>query len=190
MIPSLPLKESFLRQHRTHARALPCNFTSCASLSFLRLFFLLFCAPTPHTPQRHIHRNGKRKRNMANYKYISPDELVELLDRPDSFHKVVVVDCRDADRDSGFIANSINAPTMSYTTEKYEQLAKQLFEEGKEIAVFHCAQSLIRGPKGANRFAMAQRAKGYSLPVVYVLRGGWDEFYDIYGDIRPDLIYV
>lgn len=128
--------------------------------------------------------------SMANYKYISPDELVELLDRPDSFHKVVVVDCRDADRDSGFIANSINAPTISYTTEMYEQLAKQLFEEKKEIAVFHCAQSLIRGPKGANRFAMAQKAKGYPLPVVYVLRGGWDDFYDMYGDTRPDLIYV
>ncbi|KPI90108.1 hypothetical protein ABL78_0753 [Leptomonas seymouri] len=127
---------------------------------------------------------------MANYLYIDPDELVELLDRPGSFHKVVVIDCRDEDRGNGFIANSIHAPTLSYTTKMYEQLAKQLFEEKKEIAVFHCAQSQVRGPKGANRFAMAQKANGYPLPVVYVLRGGFDEFYDMYGEFRPDLIYA
>ncbi|KAG5494830.1 hypothetical protein JIQ42_02446 [Leishmania sp. Namibia] len=127
---------------------------------------------------------------MANYSYMSPDELVELLDRPGSFTKVAVVDCRDSDRDCGIIVNSISVPTISSTAEVYEELAKTLFGEKKEIAVFHCAQSLIRGPKGANRFALAQKKLGYSLPVVYLLCGGWEAFYSMYGDVRPDLMYV
>lgn len=127
---------------------------------------------------------------MASYTYMAPDELVELLDKPDSFKKVAVVDCRDSDRDCGFIANSFSAPTISYTPQMYADLAKTLFEEKKEVAVFHCAQSLIRGPKGANRFVQAQKEHGYALPNVYVLRGGWEAFYDIYGDVRPDLMYV
>ncbi|KAK7201984.1 As/Sb Reductase [Novymonas esmeraldas] len=127
---------------------------------------------------------------MANYTYMNPDELVGLLDRPDSFSKLAVVDCRDSDRSCGFIANSISAPTVSYTAEMYASLAKTLFDEKKEIVVFHCAQSLIRGPKGANRFAQAQRELGYLLPAVYVLRGGWEAFHHIYGRTRPDLMYV
>ncbi|AIO01173.1 As/Sb Reductase [Leishmania panamensis] len=127
---------------------------------------------------------------MANYTYMNPDELVELLDKPDSFAKVAVIDCRDSDRDCGFIANSISMPTIRCSSEMYEGLAKALFDEKKEIAVFHCAQSLIRGPKGANRFALAQKKLGYPLPLVYVLRGGWEAFYNIYGHMRPDLMYV
>ncbi|KAG5470680.1 hypothetical protein LSCM1_01926 [Leishmania martiniquensis] len=127
---------------------------------------------------------------MANYTYMSPDELVELLDKPDSFTKVAVVDCRDSDRHCGIIVNSISVPTISSTAEVYEGLAKTLFEEGKEVVAFHCAQSLIRGPKGANRFALAQQKLGYPLPAVHVLRGGWEAFYNMYGDARPDLMYV
>ncbi|CAG9580412.1 As/Sb_Reductase [Leishmania major strain Friedlin] len=127
---------------------------------------------------------------MTNYTYIKPEELVELLDNPDSLVKAAVIDCRDSDRDCGFIVNSINMPTISCTEEMYEKLAKTLFEEKKELAVFHCAQSLVRAPKGANRFALAQKKLGYVLPAVYVLRGGWEAFYHMYGDVRPDLMYV
>ncbi|KAG5496335.1 hypothetical protein JKF63_02637 [Porcisia hertigi] len=125
---------------------------------------------------------------MANYAYMSPQELVELLSKPESLIEVAVVDCRDSDRSCGFIVNSISLPTLNSTTQMYNELAKRLFEEEKKIVVFHCAQSLVRGPKGANRFALAQKTAGYSLPAVYVLRGGWEAFYSLFGNVRPNLM--
>lgn len=124
---------------------------------------------------------------MANYQYMGSDELIALLDSPESAAKLTIVDCRDTDRSCGYFINSIHAPTISWKPSNYSDLAKSLWDEKKEIVVFHCAQSLIRGPKGANRFATAQKELGYPLPVIYVLRGGWEAFYATYGSSRQDL---
>ncbi|GET91617.1 hypothetical protein, conserved [Leishmania tarentolae] len=154
-----------------HARARSVLFTRAA-----------YCATLLYTSRCCV--------TMSNYAYMAPDELVEMLDNPDLLSKVAVIDCRDSDRNIGFLVNSISMPTISCTEEMYDGLAKTLFEEKKEIAVFHCAQSLVRGPKGANRFALAQKKLGYMIPAVYVLRGGWEAFYHRYGDVRPDLMHV
>ncbi|CCW60371.1 unnamed protein product [Phytomonas sp. EM1] len=124
---------------------------------------------------------------MASYHYIGVSELVELMDDPEHKAKLAVIDCRDADISEGFIVGSIHAPTISYTTDMYRCLAKKLLEGKIELAVFHCAMSQIRGPRGANRFALVQKELGLTLPKVAVLEGGWDAFYSLYGDTRRDL---
>jgi len=127
---------------------------------------------------------------MSAYHYMLAEELVALLDDPAKADKVAIIDCRDDDRNEGFIIGSIHAPTMMYSNDMYRSLATSLASEKKEYAVFHCALSQIRGPRGALRFAAAQRDLGYALPNVFVLKGGWEEFYMIYGNRRPDLMYV
>lgn len=127
---------------------------------------------------------------MANYTYLEPSELVVLLDDETKRTRLAVIDCRDDDRSEGFIINSIHAPAALYCEEMYSALAKSLAEEKVEIVVFHCALSQVRGPRGANRFALAQRAAGYALPNIFVLRGGWESFFASYGGTRPDLCMV
>lgn len=130
-----------------------------------------------------------KQKEMAAYRYMRPEELVELLDDPVQRPKLAIIDCRDDERNAGFIIGSLHAPTALYTDELYRSLAKSLFEEKIEIAVFHCQLSQVRGPRGALRFAAAQRDLGYALPNVFVLKGGWEAFYDLYGNCRPDLMY-
>lgn len=127
---------------------------------------------------------------MSDYTYLSPEEFVALLDDPLTREQVSTIDCRDTDREEGFIVGSIHAPAIVYTPAMYTELAKRLFEGGCVHAVFHCALSQVRGPKGAGRFVAAQRLAGYPLPNVYVLRGGWELFHATYRSTRPDLYYA
>lgn len=128
---------------------------------------------------------------MANYTYMAPKDLVAMLDDPASRTTLVVIDCRDGDRDDGYINGSLHAPSGAYTDAMYASLAKAFSAGGIVNAVFHCALSQVRGPKGANRFAIAkQGAGGCALPNVFVLSGGWESFYYVYGQTRKDLYTI
>lgn len=111
----------------------------------------------------------------------------------------VVVDVRDDDfNTSGHIKGCINVPSTSSVWSDEEELKKftQSFCTGtnapKEI-IFHCAQSLKRGPACARLFSkslsdinIGDQVPGQcddngtivSIPVVRVLRGGFQDFDD------------
>ncbi|RNF10950.1 As/Sb Reductase [Trypanosoma rangeli] len=124
----------------------------------------------------------------ANYTYMDPSELVALLDDGERCASVAVIDCRDDDRAEGFIVGSVHFPSSSQLERRIHELAASLEEEGRTVIVFHCSFSQVRGPRAANRFAAALREKAICTLSVYVLRGGWNYFYAVYGVSRPELI--
>eukprot|EP00796_Vickermania_ingenoplastis_P001523 gene1523-908_t len=125
---------------------------------------------------------------MASYTYVSPMDMVKWLDSPEERATLAIVDCRDEDRSEGWIINSIHMPSTAYTPQAFQALARSLSDAGMTRAVFHCALSQVRGPKGASRFVAAQQALGLTLPAVLVLSGGWENFYNVYADTRRDLM--
>ncbi|TLD36067.1 Cdc25 family phosphatase-like protein Ibp1 [Venturia nashicola] len=62
---------------------------------------------------------------------------------------IAVVDVRDSDHVGGHIAGSIHAPTPSLDW-KMPELVRTL--KDKDVVVFHCALSQIRGPAAALRY--------------------------------------
>ena len=62
---------------------------------------------------------------------------------------IAVVDVRDSDHVGGHIAGSIHAPTPALDW-KMPELVRTL--KDKDIVVFHCALSQVRGPAAALRY--------------------------------------
>ncbi|RNF25750.1 As/Sb Reductase [Trypanosoma conorhini] len=124
----------------------------------------------------------------ADYTYMDPAELAALLDDAEECASVAVIDCRDDDRCDGFIVGSIHFPSRTQSEQRIHELAAALEEEGRTVIVFHCNLSQVRGPRAAIRFAAALRERAICTLSVYVLRGGWDRFYAVYGESRPELI--
>ncbi|CAD2216111.1 Rhodanese-like domain containing protein, putative [Angomonas deanei] len=157
---------------------------------------------------------------MSNYRYISPNEFVTLIDA--NRCNYFVVDCRGDDRDDGYINGAAVIASNTDGREVYETLLQRVLQQMQERneklketnnnninidpfhVIFHCALSQVRGPKGAGRFAaVLQDAKlnnnnnnnetlGIVLNAIQVevLRGGWENFLSIYHQSRPDLYTI
>ena len=85
--------------------------------------------------------------------YILREELVQALkNNPDS---VAVVDVRGDDHVGGHIKGSTNVP--SHTLDwRMPELVRTL--KDKEVVVFHCAYSQVRGPKAFREYRELRRA--------------------------------
>jgi rhodanese-related sulfurtransferase len=110
---------------------------------------------------------------------VIPDELhAWLAAPPPQSPRVVVIDARDDDRDGGHIPGSRHFPEAAATDAKVIDLAAELIDAhnaAPAIVVVHCMESMIRGPRTAQRLAAAivQLGADAALPQVYVLKGGF-----------------
>ncbi|KAI0432049.1 rhodanese-like domain-containing protein [Xylaria sp. FL1042] len=115
---------------------------------------------------------------------ISRDTFLELLDGKynESFNQKIIIDCRfEYEYEGGHIDGAIN-----YNDK--ELLARHLFEtpmEGKTILVFHCEYSVHRAPRMArhiraeDRTANAEFYPRLTYPEVYILEGGYSDFFKL-----------
>ncbi|KAI0502787.1 rhodanese-like domain-containing protein [Xylaria bambusicola] len=115
---------------------------------------------------------------------ISRDTFLELLDGKynASFTQKIIIDCRfEYEYDGGHIDGAIN-----YNDK--DLLARHLFEtpmEGKTILIFHCEYSVHRAPRMARHIRAEDRsvnAECYphlTYPEVYLLEGGYKEFFKL-----------
>jgi rhodanese-related sulfurtransferase len=90
--------------------------------------------------------------NIASLEKLQRETLASYLStKPLSSHdsSIAVVDVRDSDHVGGHIAGSIHAPTPALDW-KMPELVRTL--KDKEVVVFHCALSQIRGPAAALRY--------------------------------------
>ncbi|KAI0964752.1 rhodanese-like domain-containing protein [Xylaria arbuscula] len=113
---------------------------------------------------------------------ISRDTFLELLDGKfnESFTQKIVIDCRfEYEYEGGHIDGAIN-----YNDK--DLLARHLFEtpmEGKTILIFHCEYSVHRAPRMARHIRSEDRtinAEFYprlNYPEVYILEGGYSDFF-------------
>ncbi|KAI1169606.1 rhodanese-like domain-containing protein [Nemania sp. FL0916] len=109
------------------------------------------------------------------------------------FTQKIVIDCRfEYEYEGGHINGAIN-----YNDK--DLLTSHLFEtpmEGKTILIFHCEYSVHRAPRMARHIRAEDRtvnAEFYprlTYPEVYILEGGYKEFYKLHGDRCYPQAYV
>ncbi|TGJ86748.1 hypothetical protein E0Z10_g2036 [Xylaria hypoxylon] len=126
---------------------------------------------------------------------VSRDTFLELLDGKynGSFTQKIVIDCRfEYEYDGGHIDGAIN-----YNDK--ELLARHLFEtpmEGKTILIFHCEYSVHRAPRMARHIRAEDRTANtefyprLTYPEVYILEGGYSDFFKLQRDRCYPQAYV
>ncbi|GAP92024.2 putative M-phase inducer phosphatase [Rosellinia necatrix] len=126
---------------------------------------------------------------------ITRDTFIELLDGRynECFTQKMIIDCRfEYEYEGGHINGAVNHNDK-------ELLARQLFQtpmEGKTILVFHCEYSVHRAPRMA-RFIRAEdrtvNAEFYprlTYPEIYILEGGYSDFFKLQRDRCYPQAYV
>ncbi|KAH0586408.1 hypothetical protein H2248_007644 [Termitomyces sp. 'cryptogamus'] len=120
-------------------------------------------------------------------KYITRDELADVIKTSIPKKDFVIVDVRDDDFRGGNIKGAINKPSRDFLTS-----VDELIKDTKDIplVIFHCALSQVRGPKAARIYEETRRNVLYGKDIpheVAVLREGFARFQEKYRD-DPDLI--
>lgn len=114
---------------------------------------------------------------------ISQDTMVDILDSKYNFEyeRILVVDCRfEYEYNGGHIDRAVNFNDK-------QQLANELFacdSPSSTLLIFHCEYSVHRAPLTAkyirnfDRNANAAQYPRLSYPEMYILHGGYHEFFD------------
>ncbi|RYP26474.1 hypothetical protein DL768_011708 [Monosporascus sp. mg162] len=126
---------------------------------------------------------------------INRDTFIDLMQGrySDRYDQKIVIDCRfEYEYEGGHIDGAVN-----YNDK--ELLAKHLFETpmpGRTLLVFHCEYSAHRAPMMARHIRAEDRtinAEFYprlSYPEVYILDGGYSEFFNEHRDLCYPQAYV
>lgn len=100
------------------------------------------------------------------------------------FTEVIIVDCRyPYEYEGGHIEGAINLPLLESIEERFP-VDRDLPDRDKTIIIFHCEFSSKRGPagirhlRGLDREANIDRHPKTCYPHVYLLRGGYKEFFE------------
>lgn len=122
---------------------------------------------------------------LSDLKYINREALASKVRAKDE--KLAVIDVRDSDYIGGHILTAQNVPTSTHDY-RMPELVRSL--KDKDVVVFHCALSQVRGPKSAllylrereriqNKGELAARQDGTDVSKsqkVYVLDGGFTKW--------------
>jgi hypothetical protein len=130
---------------------------------------------------------------------ISPDTCAELVrgEHSDLFDTVLIVDCRfDYEYRGGHIQGSVNLPTQEDVEGLFFRNPQAMASDRLAI-VFHCEFSKHRGPKMCKLVReMDRKIHGLKhfpklfYPEMYVLSGGYKNFYSQYNDLCEPNGYV
>lgn len=124
---------------------------------------------------------------VSDLMYLPPTRLASLLkdSSPESANlSVAVVDVRDSDHVGGHIRSSTWVPSDQLPT-KLPELVRTLAD--KDMVVFHCALSQVRGPSAALNYARERqrllgKGSGNQEQRVCVLEGGFTMWQARYGE--------
>jgi M-phase inducer tyrosine phosphatase len=126
---------------------------------------------------------------------VSTGTFLDLLDGKynDCFTQKIIIDCRfEYEYEGGHIDGAVN-----YNDK--ELLARHLFEtpmEGKTILIFHCEYSVHRAPRMARHVRAEDRTANtefyprLTYPEVYILEGGYSDFFKMHRDRCYPQAYV
>ncbi|KAI3323347.1 M-phase inducer phosphatase [Xylariaceae sp. AK1471] len=126
---------------------------------------------------------------------VSRGTFLDLIDGKynDCFTQKIVIDCRfEYEYEGGHIDGAVN-----YNDK--ELLARHLFEtpmEGKTILIFHCEYSVHRAPRMARHIRAEDRTANVEFyprltyPEVYILEGGYSDFFKLHRDRCYPQAYV
>ncbi|CCF56697.1 hypothetical protein KAFR_0B04010 [Kazachstania africana CBS 2517] len=127
-------------------------------------------------------------RSIADVKYLEPSDLYDWITQGHS-SPFQVIDVRGSDYIGGHIINCWNYPYKKLTRDDagLDDLKKNLLKltQGTDTTinvVFHCAQSQQRGPSAAVKFLRSLNEKELSVFHIWILRGGFNKWQDVYGE--------
>ena len=122
---------------------------------------------------------------VENEKYLSRLYVLECFLGQHPEKTIIVVDNRDkCDNHGGKVVNSIQLPDENWIEEGYSEiLFRRLLEHHQQhpklpiFLIFHCMESVRRGPRCAKRFEefMATREVEFDYSI-HVLEGGGDQW--------------
>jgi rhodanese-related sulfurtransferase len=120
----------------------------------------------------------------TNTPYISRQDLLKLISggKPG----VLVVDVRDGDAIGGHIVGAVHFPDSTFTS-RLRELSHLLEERHIHLVVFHCMESVRRGPRCAKRlYTYLKESNSQQVPI-RVLQGGADRWIREYPAHTEDL---
>jgi rhodanese-related sulfurtransferase len=124
--------------------------------------------------------------SLSNLQYISRETLAQQMQTSPTGalpRTTAIIDVRDSDHIGGHIRGSTWIPSneLDYKT---AELVRTLAD--KDVVIFHCALSQQRGPSAALRYLREKERLGGEgdggVQRVYVLRGGFTEWQEKYGE--------
>ena len=131
--------------------------------------------------------------------YITPATMVDLITGRISLGSNTdykIIDCRyPYEYDGGHLPGALNL----HTQEKLTELVKDFHESPQNkntILIFHCEFSSERGPKCAkflrnlDRQLNADKYPFLNFPEIYIMKGGYKDFYDQYSQICMPRCYI
>ena len=145
------------------------------------------------------HRLPTTNGQQQDLHYITPATMVDIITGrislgPDTQYKTI--DCRyPYEYEGGHIPGALNL----HTQDKLAELVKdfqQRHQNKDTILIFHCEFSSERGPKRAkflrklDRQLNADKYPFLNFPEIYIMKGGYKEFYDRYSQICVPRCYI
>lgn len=128
--------------------------------------------------------------SFPDLRFISSDVLAELIAQS-QFRKFKILDCRfDYEYTGGHIRQSVNVGSPDALLEKLHG-----FEAGTTL-IFHCEFSQLRGPsmcrwlRNYDRTANIENYPRLDYPDLYILHGGYADFFDKFSTLCDPEAYV
>ncbi|CCC67286.1 hypothetical protein NCAS_0A07280 [Naumovozyma castellii] len=131
-------------------------------------------------------------RSVTNIKYLDAADLHEWIKKGHTSlgQAFQVIDVRGSDYIGGHILGCWNYPykKLSGDDATMEELRDRILSISRNHedvivnVVFHCAQSQQRGPSAAMKFLRALQDKDLQTVKVWILRGGFNHWQDVYGE--------
>eukprot|EP00474_Spongospora_subterranea_P011196 CRZ11654.1 hypothetical protein [Spongospora subterranea] len=133
--------------------------------------------------------------SMSSPPVISCDTVMALLSGrfSDIVNEYLIVDCRyDYEHDGGHIPNAISINHQENLSKFHEELRRR--SSKNLVIIFHCEFSQNRAPKTFRAFRSLDRAANtyptLSFPQMYIMKGGYRQFFNQYQSSCKPQSYV
>ncbi|KAI5190642.1 M-phase inducer phosphatase 3 [Nematocida sp. AWRm77] len=116
---------------------------------------------------------------------VTAETVADLIKRK---HKFMLLDCRfEYEYQGGHIVNSLNIMTMKDTCALFHKVLKTDSTGEDTVFIFYCEYSSVRAPRLATYLRNEDRRSStypyLNFPNVYVMNGGYKEFYRKYPEL-------
>lgn len=119
--------------------------------------------------------------------YMTQAEVASLVRQPRGDWRHIIVDTRDEDCAGGRVKGALHLADGSDWTENISVLIKAIAEVKAKVVIFHCMESIRRGPRCARRLYNYYVEDGEEdMPAIKILQGGADQWIRKY--YKSDLV--
>ena len=109
--------------------------------------------------------------------YITQEDTVTVLQGSNDDQNFLIIDTRDDDNAGGSIRGALHIPDGSDWEKSIHVLLNAIKEKNAKLVIFHCMESIRRGPRCARRLYNYYMEEGEeNMPSIKILQGGADQW--------------